>query len=35
VTGDVYLGTKWDADETMDEALKNYIQNFKDELKIR
>ncbi|CAD5269223.1 conserved hypothetical protein [Imperialibacter sp. EC-SDR9] len=35
VTGDVYLGTKWDADETMDEALGNYIQNFKDELKIR
>jgi hypothetical protein len=35
VTGDVYLGTKWDADETADDALKNYIQNFKDELKIR
>ena len=35
VTGDVYLGTKWDADETIDEALKNYIQNFRDELKIR
>lgn len=35
VTGDVYLGTKWDADETMDEALENYIQNFREELKIR
>ncbi len=34
-TGDIYLGTKWDADETVDEALTNYINNFKDELKIR
>lgn len=34
-TGDIYLGTRWDADETVDEALANYINNFKDELKIR
>lgn len=34
-TGDIYIGTKWDADETVDEALKNHIDNFKDELKIR
>lgn len=34
-TGDIYLGTKWDADETVDEALANYINNFKDELKTR
>lgn len=32
VTGDIYIGTKWDADETIEEALGNYLNNFKEEL---
>lgn len=35
ITGDIYVGSKWDADESLDEALANHIQNFKEELKIR
>jgi len=30
-TKDVYVGTKWDADETWEEALKNFISNVKIE----
>ena len=33
-TGDVYLGTKWDADKTWQSALKNYITGMKIELNI-
>ena len=32
-SGNVYLGTKWDADVTWQEALRNYIKGFKGELK--
>jgi len=32
-TKDVYVGTKWDADETWEEALKNFINNTKAEFK--
>jgi len=31
-TGDVNLGPRWDADETWDEALRNFIVNLKMEL---
>ena len=30
-TQDVYVGTKWDADETWEEALTNFINNVKRE----
>ncbi len=35
LTGAVYLGSKWDADTTWEQALINYIENMKSELKIR
>ncbi|GAB1444755.1 hypothetical protein MASR2M41_03800 [Flammeovirgaceae bacterium] len=33
-SGNVFLGTKWDADVTWQEALRNHIKGFKAELKI-
>lgn len=33
-TKDVYTGARWDADETWQEALQNFIRNMKDEFKI-
>jgi hypothetical protein len=33
-SGNVFLGTKWDADTSWDQALKNQIRGFKAELKI-
>jgi hypothetical protein len=33
-SGNIFLGTKWDADTSWDQALKNYIKGFKAELKI-
>lgn len=33
-TGDVYLGTPWDADEEWQEALADYISNMKKDLSI-
>lgn len=33
-TGDIYLGTPWDADETWEYALGNYITNMKKELNV-
>lgn len=33
-SGNVFLGTKWDADTTWEQALKNQIKGFKMELKI-
>jgi hypothetical protein len=33
-SGNVFLGTKWDADTTWDQALNNQIKGFKAELKI-
>jgi len=33
-TGNVYLGTKWDADITWQDALNNHIRGLKTELKI-
>jgi hypothetical protein len=33
-TGDVYLGTPWDADESWEDALANYINNMKKDLNI-
>lgn len=33
-TGDVYLGTPWDADKDWQEALANYINNMKKDLNI-
>ena len=32
--GNVFLGTKWDADETWQDALKNHIRALRSELKI-
>jgi hypothetical protein len=32
--GNIFLGTKWDADETWQDALKNHIQALRFELKI-
>jgi len=32
-TKDIYVGTKWDADETWEEALKNFVFNVKKEFK--
>ena len=32
-SGNVYLGTKWDADVTWQEALRNHLKGFKGELK--
>lgn len=34
VSGNVFLGTKWDADVTWQNALRNHIKGFKAELKI-
>ena len=33
-SGNVFLGTKWDADVTWHDALRNHIKGFKSELKI-
>lgn len=33
-TKDVYAGAKWDAGESWEDALKNFIKNMKDEFKI-
>lgn len=33
-SGNVFLGTKWDADITWQEALRNHLKGFKAELKI-
>ncbi len=33
-TGDIYLGTPWDADERWEDALANYINNMKKDLNI-
>ncbi|MEK6476490.1 hypothetical protein WJR50_03110 [Catalinimonas sp. 4WD22] len=33
-TGDVYLGNPWDADESWEDALSNYIGNMKKDLNI-
>jgi len=33
-SGNIFLGTKWDADTSWQQALKNYIAGFKAELKI-
>lgn len=33
-SGNIFLGTKWDADVTWEEALRNHIKGFKTELKI-
>lgn len=32
-TGDVYLGREWDADETWEEALENFMANLRKEVK--
>lgn len=34
-TKDIYTGLKWDADLTWEEALKNFIYNMKDVLKVK
>lgn len=34
-SGNVFLGTKWDADVTWEKALQNHIKGFKAELKIQ
>lgn len=33
-SGNVFLGTKWDADESQVQAMKNYIMAFKSEMKL-
>lgn len=33
-SGNVFVGTKWDADETFIDALRNHIQGFRTELKL-
>lgn len=33
-SGNVFLGTKWDADETLIQALKNHIMGYRTELKL-
>ncbi|NJM24968.1 MAG: hypothetical protein HC859_05110 [Bacteroidia bacterium] len=33
-SGNVFLGTKWDADTSWEQALKNHLKAFKAELKI-
>lgn len=33
-SGNVFLGTRWDADEDMLQALRNYIEGFKTEFKL-
>ncbi len=33
-SGNIFLGTKWDADTTWEQALKNYLKGFRVELKI-
>ena len=34
-TKDVYTGDKWDADETWEDALQNFIMKMKADLKLR
>lgn len=34
-SGNVFLGTKWDADVSWDQALKNQVRGFKSEFKIQ
>ncbi len=33
-SGNIFLGTKWDADVTMEQALRNHIKGYKAELKM-
>lgn len=33
-SGNVFLGTKWDADETLVQSLKNHLMGFRTELKL-
>jgi hypothetical protein len=33
-SGNVFLGTKWDADESLVQAMKNHIMGFRTELKL-
>jgi hypothetical protein len=33
-SGNIFLGTKWDADETLVQSLKNHIMGFRTELKL-
>jgi hypothetical protein len=33
-SGNVFLGTKWDADETLVQSMKNHIMGFRTELKL-
>lgn len=33
-SGNIFLGTKWDADTNWEQALKNYIKNMKAELRL-
>ncbi len=33
-SGNTFLGTKWDADESQVQAMKNYIMAFKSEMKL-
>lgn len=33
-SGNVFLGTKWDADESLPQAIKNHIMGFRTELKL-
>jgi hypothetical protein len=33
-SGNVFLGTKWDADESLAQALKNHIMGFRNEFKL-
>ncbi len=33
-SGNIFLGTKWDADETITQALKNHIMGYRTELKL-
>jgi hypothetical protein len=33
-SGNIFLGTKWDADTSIEQALRNYIKGFKAELKL-
>lgn len=33
-SGNIFLGTKWDADETLVQSMKNHIMGFRAELKL-
>jgi len=35
LSGDVYLGSEWDADMSWDEALINYIEGLKSRVSVR